>query len=116
MKDFCCTDDYETYATYASRCHKRIAECIYKTELHCQKGICAQPEPEPEPKPEPEPEPEPVAKGPCVPDSAWYQWNVMCDCNGYFKPIQCDNNICWCVDKTGGPKSATVHFEGSDKL
>lgn len=102
LKDFCCSDGN----TYASRCHKRIAECIYKTDLQCNKGKCP-----------PEPEPEPVAEGPCTRDAAWYQWDVMCNCDGYFKPIQCHDNICWCVNKIGEQKgSETVTFEGSEKM
>ena len=45
-----------------------------------------------------------------------YQWNVMCDCYGHFKPIQCHKDICVCVNKMGDQEGDPVTFTGSDEL
>lgn len=97
MRLFCGNDGN----TYTSRCQIRLRECLTDTDISIEySGRCAS-----------EPAPEPVCHTVRknlreVFESLEQQrpyWLPTCDCDGLFKPIQCDRDLtnsghleCWC--------------------
>ncbi len=45
------------------------------------------------------------------------RYSPQCDFDGHFRPVQCHEHYCWCVDEhTGQPESDMVAFEHIDNL
>lgn len=97
LKTMCASDGNE----YPSRCHAKLEQCLTGHKINIlHPGECIPPSPSPTPPPSNCPQ-----ERESFLNSSWDTsgiWVPTCDCQGYYKPIQCEGSRCWCSTRKDG--------------